>query len=98
MAFQFPASPFVGQVFTPTPGVSYRSHGVGWVPFSTQLLTVADADARYLFPSGTHMIFQQTSAPTGWTKITSVDDTALRVVNGTAGSGGSAGFSGFFGP
>lgn len=46
------------------------------------------------FPSGTKMLFQQTSAPTGWTKVTSgVDNKALRVVSGTAGSGGSNAFS-----
>ena len=52
---------------------------------------IANADA---FPSGTKMIFQQTSAPTGWTKITSdVDNRALRVVSGTAGTGGTNAFS-----
>ena len=46
------------------------------------------------FPSGTKMLFQQTAAPTGWTKVTSgVDNKALRVVSGTAGSGGSNAFS-----
>ena len=46
------------------------------------------------FPSGTKMIFQQTSAPTGWTKITSdVENRALRVTSGTAGSGGSNAFT-----
>ena len=40
------------------------------------------------------MIFQQTSAPTGWTKDTSsVNERALRVVSGTAGSGGSVDFT-----
>lgn len=40
------------------------------------------------------MLFQQTAAPTGWTKQTSgVDNKALRVVSGTAGSGGSNAFS-----
>jgi hypothetical protein len=34
-------------------------------------------------PSGTVMIFRQSAAPTGWTKITSgVNDMALRVVTG----------------
>ena len=43
------------------------------------------------------MIFQQTSAPTGWTKVTSsVDNKALRVVSGSAGSGGSNAFSNTF--
>ena len=52
---------------------------------------IGNADA---FPSGTKMLFQQTAAPTGWTKVTSgVDNKALRVVSGTAGSGGSNAFS-----
>lgn len=44
-------------------------------------------------PSGTRMLFQQTSAPTGWTKDTTHNNKALRVVNGTAGSGGSVAFT-----
>lgn len=47
-------------------------------------------------PSGSTMLFVQTSAPTGWTKITTYNDVALRVVNGTAGSGGSVNFSAAF--
>jgi hypothetical protein len=45
------------------------------------------------FPSGTVMLFVQTSAPTGWTKSTSHDNKALRVVSGTASSGGSVAFT-----
>jgi len=46
------------------------------------------------FPSGTRMIFQQSSAPTGWTKDTSdTNQRALRVVSGTASSGGSMDFT-----
>lgn len=45
-----------------------------------------------LIPSGTKMLFQQTAAPTGWTKVTSSNDVALRVVSGTVGSGGSVAF------
>jgi len=45
------------------------------------------------FPSGTLMLFQQTAAPTGWTKQTTHDDKALRVVSGTASSGGTTAFS-----
>ena len=49
------------------------------------------------FPSGTKMLFQQTAAPTGWTKVTSsVDNKALRLVSGTVGSGGNATFTGAF--
>ena len=46
------------------------------------------------FPSGTKMLFQQTAAPTGWTKVTSaVDNKALRLVSGTVGSGGNSAFT-----
>jgi hypothetical protein len=41
----------------------------------------------------TAMTFQQTSAPTGWTKVVTHNDKALRVVSGTASSGGSVAFS-----
>ncbi len=40
------------------------------------------------FPSGTVMIFYQASAPTGWTKSTTNNDKALRVVSGTGGGTG----------
>ncbi len=46
-----------------------------------------------VFASGTKMIFNQTAAPTGWTKVTgSGNDTALRVTTGTVGTGGSVAF------
>jgi hypothetical protein len=49
------------------------------------------------FTSGTRMLFQQTSAPTGWTKSVTHNDKALRVVSGTVSSGGTHGFSTVFG-
>lgn len=45
------------------------------------------------FPSGTVMLFAQTAAPTGWTKSTTHNDKALRVVSGSASSGGSVAFT-----
>jgi hypothetical protein len=45
------------------------------------------------FPSGTVMLFVQTSAPTGWTKSTANNNKALRVVSGTAGTGGTVAFT-----
>lgn len=45
------------------------------------------------FASGTAMLFVQTAAPTGWTKSTTHDNKALRVVSGTASSGGSVAFT-----
>lgn len=46
-----------------------------------------------LIPSGTAMLFAQTAAPTGWTKSTTHNDKALRVVSGTASSGGTVAFT-----
>ena len=48
------------------------------------------------FPSGTAMLFVQTSAPTGWTKSTTHDNKALRSVSGAASSGGTTGFTSVF--
>lgn len=48
------------------------------------------------FVSGTVMLFQQSTAPTGWTKQTAVTDVGLRVVSGAVGAGGSAAFSTVF--
>jgi hypothetical protein len=45
------------------------------------------------FPTGTLMLFVQTAAPTGWTKSTTHDNKALRIVSGTASSGGSVAFT-----
>ena len=46
------------------------------------------------FPSGTRMVFNQASAPEGWTKSTTQNDKALRVVSGnTVNAGGSVGLS-----
>ena len=47
--------------------------------------------------SGTKALFQQTAAPTNWTKDTTHDDKALRVVTGTPGSGGATAFTSVFG-
>lgn len=44
-------------------------------------------------PTGTAMLFAQTSAPTGWTKSTTHNNKALRVVSGAASSGGSVAFT-----
>ena len=49
------------------------------------------------FETGTKIVFQQTAAPTGWTKDTSHNDKALRVVSGTASSGGTDSFTTTFG-
>jgi hypothetical protein len=70
----------------PSPGTAgnvLQSNGTIWT-------SVANPPA---FVSGTLMLFQQTSAPTGWTKQTTHDNKALRVVSGSASTGGSVGFT-----
>ncbi|CAB4147619.1 hypothetical protein UFOVP507_38 [uncultured Caudovirales phage] len=86
-------------------GVVYGG-GAGAAPVATaagttgQVLTATTSGAptwatpaSASFPSGTAMLFVQTSAPTGWTKLTNNDNKALRVVSGTAGTGGSVAFT-----
>jgi hypothetical protein len=48
---------------------------------------------RGIFPQSTSWIFYQSSAPTGWTQVTTHNNKALRVVSGSGG--GSAGTSSF---
>lgn len=45
---------------------------------------------------GSLVTFQQTAAPTSWTKQTTHDNKALRVVSGTATPGGSTAFTSVF--
>lgn len=54
---------------------------------------LTDKPVLQAFPSGTKMLFKQTAAPTGWTKDTTHNNKALRVVSGTAGSGGTSSFT-----
>ena len=51
------------------------------------------ATAQQPFAPGTIIVFGQTAAPTGWTKITTYDNAALRIVSGSAASGGSVDFT-----
>ncbi len=70
----------------PAPGSNgnlLTSNGTAWT----------SAAAPPAIPSGTVMLFVQTTAPTGWTKDTTHNDKALRVVSGAASSGGSVAFT-----
>ena len=75
-----------------------QSNGVNAVTINSTLGIVfpngtSQNAAAQSFPSGTVMTFVQTSAPTGWTKSTTHDNKALRIVSGTAGSGGNVAFT-----
>src|ERR1035437_2652755 len=49
------------------------------------------------FPTGTSMLFFNAAAPTGWTKQTTHNDKAIRIVSGVPSSGGTVVFSTVFG-
>lgn len=68
---------------------------------STKLASTGYVDAAITaaqtFAAGTVVLFYQTSAPTGWTKIVTQNDKALRVVSGSGGvAGGTNAFSTVF--
>ena len=48
------------------------------------------------FVAGTKMLFQQSAAPTGWTKDTTHNNKALRLTTGSVGTGGSQTFTDAF--
>ena len=62
------------------------SNGSTWI-------SQAVAAGGTTIPAGTVMIFGQTAAPTGFTKLTDQDNAGLRVVSGTASTGGSVNFT-----
>ena len=66
------------------------------VKIASGAVTTNKIQSGLLIPSGTVMLFVQTSAPTGWTKSVTHHDKALRVVSGTVGSGGNTAFSATF--
>jgi hypothetical protein len=63
---------------------------------SARLPAVDGSQLFNIFPSGTSMLFVQSSAPPGWTKQTAQNDAALRVVSGSASTGGVNSFSATF--
>lgn len=80
-----------------------KQDALGYTPVKTVNGTAADNSGNVslsisAFPTGTKMLFNQSAAPTGWTKQTSVNDATLRVVSGTTGggTGGSVAFSTLF--
>lgn len=48
------------------------------------------------FDTGTILLSGATAAPSGWTKLTDIDDAMIRIVSGAASSGGTRGFSTVF--
>lgn len=63
----------------------------GTTPTTATFTTFSGAWAS--IPSGTRMLFVQSTAPTGWTKSLADDNKALRIVSGSTGTGGSVPFT-----
>lgn len=68
----------------------------GEAAFTLSSGAVAATATKPDFPPGTIMLFAQTAAPTGWTKLTDIDNAALRIVSGSASTGGTANFTDVF--
>lgn len=75
------------------PSATLPVSGAEVIPLVQSGVTKKISVAELTFPSGTVMLFAQTSAPTGWTKSTTHNNKALRVVSGTASSGGTVAFT-----
>jgi len=75
-------------------GVQHDSNTFWYNPGSNTLTVQNFSGSWNQLPSGTRMLFNQTNAPTGWTKDTSSTNRALRLVSGTVGTGGANTFTG----
>jgi len=78
---------------TGTPTSITANAGTNTTQVATTAFVKTAVDNAEPFPSGTSMLFQQTAAPTGWTKSTTHNDKALRLTSGTVGTGGSVAFT-----
>jgi hypothetical protein len=74
----------------------FRHNGTVWMLLNPPGDGGGGGGSALTAPSGTRMLFQQTAAPTGWTKDTTHNNKALRIVSGTVGSGGSVSFTAAF--
>lgn len=70
------------------------------IPQGRRVLVISDATngcrlGATSFETGTRLAFQQTTAPTGWTKVTDAayNDAAFRMTTGSASTGGSTAFT-----
>lgn len=79
-----------------TPTSTTASPGTNTTQIATTAFVQAAVTSASPFASGTAIVFAQSAAPTGWTKSTTHNDKALRVVSGAASSGGTSPFSTVF--
>jgi hypothetical protein len=91
---KFPSGNTAGRPATPPTGAIY---------VNTQLAVIEQWDGAAwqkrgtLIPVGTKMVFDQDTAPTGWTRDTAQNDRVIRLVSGARADGGSWTISGLAG-
>lgn len=92
-----------GTIFTQTTPVGAAFGGTGLTAAGTSGNVLTSNGTTWVssvpaaFDAGTVLLFYQAAAPTGWTKLTTQNDKALRVVSGTGGvAGGTTAFSTVF--
>lgn len=76
---------------TSTVGQAVKLDVAGAVNASALLVNGTAIDTG--FASGTKLAFQQNTAPTGWTKDTTHNDKAMRIVSGNVTTGGTVAFT-----
>lgn len=83
--------------FTGTPLAPTAAPATNTTQIATTAFVIANTPTA--FAAGTRMSFNQTAAPTGWTKDTTaaLNDSIMRIVTGAVGSGGSNAFTTFNG-
>lgn len=92
---------FVSPALTGTPSLPTGATAVTQTAGdnTTKIATTAFvlANAPVAFPAGTRMTFNQTAAPTGWTKDTTaaLNDSIMRIVTGSVVGGGVTAFTTF---
>jgi hypothetical protein len=88
-ASSFGAKSGAGGTITLSPASTASSYTLTLPAKNGTVATTAD-----IIPSGSVTNFFQAAAPTNWTKVTTNNDAAIRIVSGTGGgTGGSVGFT-----
>lgn len=90
--------PAAGDLTGVVPNASISGAYTGFTDITASgTITAAEFVGAWAYlPAGTRMLFQQTNAPTGWTKDTSFNNKALRLVSGSVSTGGTADFTTVF--
>jgi hypothetical protein len=78
--------------------VSVTNKSVHWQAIDDLELDFSKKGLNDSFVAGTVMLFNQTAAPVGWTKLLVDNDKALRLTTGAAGVGGTVAFETAFAP